>query len=85
MIMERYEIDFPQLPDLDFSSVETEWNRLRLNIPEVWKFYRDGREFEVGERMKAQGLTAQHPVVLIPGIISTVRVSHSTNVTFVLS
>lgn len=63
------------LPDFDFSRVEVEWQRLRNSIPEVWKFNNDGREFKVGEAMKARNLSAEYPVVLIPGIISTVRLS----------
>ena len=50
-----------------------ERGRLRSNIPEVWKLNNDGREFQVGEAMKERGLTAQYPVVVIPGIILTVR------------
>jgi hypothetical protein len=72
VIMNEYDINLPQMPGLDFSRVEAEWTRFRGNIPELWKFNNDGREFQVGETMKARGLTAVHPVVLIPGIISTV-------------
>src|ERR1700761_1939554 len=63
----------PDIPGFDLSRVETEWQRLRSNIPEVWKFNVDGREFQVGEAMRDRGLSANYPVVLIPGIISTVR------------
>lgn len=73
LLMDQYDVTLPQLPDFDFSRFETEWNKLRSNIPELWKFNRDGREFQVGERMKARGLSAEYPVVLIPGVISTVR------------
>lgn len=72
ILMTEYGVDFPQLPDFDFSRVEVEWQRLRNSIPEVWKFNNDGREFKVGEAMKARNLSAEYPVVLIPGIISTV-------------
>jgi phospholipid:diacylglycerol acyltransferase len=41
-------------------------------IPEPWKLNTDGREFQVGDAMKARGLEAKYPVVLIPGVISTV-------------
>jgi len=68
-----YDINLPQLPELDLSRVEVEWTRFRSSIPEVWKFNNDGREFQVGDAMKSRGLSAEHPVVLIPGIISTVR------------
>lgn len=72
VIMNEYDINLPHFPGLDFSRVEAEWTRFRGNIPEIWKFNNDGREFQVGDSMKARGLTAVHPVVLIPGIISTV-------------
>ncbi|RXW21904.1 hypothetical protein EST38_g3952 [Candolleomyces aberdarensis] len=71
VLMNEYDINLPQLPDFDFSRLETEWSRLRGSIPEVWKFNNDGREFQVGEQMKERGLSAKHPVILIPGIIST--------------
>lgn len=72
VIMNDYDINLPHLPGLDFSRIEAEWTRLRGHIPELWKLNNDGREFQVGEIMKARGLTAVHPVVLVPGIISTV-------------
>ena len=72
LLMQEYDISL-RLPEIDFSRVEVEWGRLRSNIPEVWKLSNDGREFQAGEAMKERGLTAQYPVVVIPGIISTVR------------
>jgi phospholipid:diacylglycerol acyltransferase len=74
----QYDINLPQLPEFDLSRVEAEWMRLRNTIPEVWKFNNDGREFQVGEAIKAQGLSAEHPTVLIPGIVSTALESWST-------
>ena len=67
--MDHYDINL-SLPDL--SRVEVEWTRLKSSIPEVWKFNNDGREFEVGEAIRLRGLSAKYPVVLIPGIVSTV-------------
>ncbi len=66
-LVDQYDISLP-----DLSRVEIEWTRLRSNIPELWKFNNDGREFQVGESIKARGLAAKYPVVLIPGIVSTV-------------
>ena len=68
-LVDHYDINL-SLPDL--SRVEVEWLRLKSSIPEVWKFNNDGREFEVGEAIKLRGLSAKYPVVLIPGIVSTV-------------
>jgi phospholipid:diacylglycerol acyltransferase len=69
--------DMPGLsmPSLDFARVESEWLRLRnsIQIPEVWKLARDGREFKVGEEASARGLSAKFPVVLVPGVISYAR------------
>lgn len=70
--VDQYDISLPDLSLPDLSRVEAEWTRLRSNIPVVWKFNNDGREFQVGESMKAAGLSAKYPVVLIPGIVSTV-------------
>jgi hypothetical protein len=68
--------DLPEirLPGFDLSRVETEWIKLKeaIQIPEVWKLNADGREFQVGEDAKARGLSAKYPVVLVPGVISTV-------------
>ena len=69
----------PRLPQFDLSLVENEWRRLKSSIPDIpepWKLNNNGLEFTVGEKIAARGLSAQHPVVLVPGIISTVRPSH---------
>jgi phospholipid:diacylglycerol acyltransferase len=50
LLMNDYDIGLPQLPDLNFTVIETEWKRLRSSIPEVWKFSRDGREFQASDR-----------------------------------
>jgi phospholipid:diacylglycerol acyltransferase len=75
LFLDYHEISI-KLPDIDLSSVESEWNRLRSNIPEVWKLANDGREFRVGEEFKARGLSARYPVILVPGIVSTVCPKH---------
>lgn len=82
LLMSDYEFNLPQLPDIDFSRLEDEWSRFRSSIPEVWKFNNDGREFQVGEQMKERGLSAEHPIILIPGIISTGLESWSTEPEF---
>ncbi|KAJ6602138.1 phospholipid:diacylglycerol acyltransferase [Mycena sp. CBHHK59/15] len=79
LLLGEYDISFPDIPGFDLSRVESEWQRLRSNIPEVWKFNTDGREFQVGEAMRDRGLTAHYPVVLIPGIVSTGLESWSTD------
>jgi phospholipid:diacylglycerol acyltransferase len=83
-LMSSYDIALPHLPDFDFSCLETERNRLRQNtvMPEVWKLNNDGRVFQVGEAMRARGLDAEYPVVLIPGIISTNLESWSTDLEY---
>ncbi|KAK0195630.1 phospholipid:diacylglycerol acyltransferase [Armillaria mellea] len=79
LFMDEHDITLPALPDFDFSRVEAEWIRLRSNIPELWKFNRDGREFQVGEKMAERGLSAEFPVILVPGVISTGLESWSTS------
>jgi len=70
LLLDQY--DLPSFPELDWASLESEWTRLRSQIPEPWKLNNDGREFLVGEIMQARGLKPEHPIVLIPGVISTV-------------
>jgi phospholipid:diacylglycerol acyltransferase len=72
LFLEDYDISM-SLPQIDLSNVLTEWKRLMSTIPEPWKLNTDGREFQVGDAMKARSLGAEYPVVLIPGVISTVR------------
>ena len=75
LLLNEYDISLslPQIPQFDLTRVEMEWRRLTNSIPEVWKLNNDGREFQVGAAMKARGLGADYPVVLVPGIVSTVR------------
>lgn len=79
LLLDEFGIVLPQLPQLDLSLVENEWNRLRSSIPEVWKINTNGLEFKVGEEIAARGLSAKHPVILVPGIISTVCRSFHVN------
>ncbi|TCD62272.1 hypothetical protein EIP91_007111 [Steccherinum ochraceum] len=79
LLLDEFGIVLPQLPQIDLSSVEAEWRRLRNNIPEPWKINTNGLEFKVGEEIAARGLSAKHPVVLVPGIISTGLESWSTS------
>lgn len=72
VLLEDYDLSM-SFPQIDLSSVQAEWKRLISTIPEPWKLNTDGREFQVGDAMKTRGLEANHPVVLIPGVISTVR------------
>ncbi|KAG7090993.1 hypothetical protein E1B28_010060 [Marasmius oreades] len=78
VLLQEMELSIPEIPGFDLSRLEIEWDRLRSSIPEVWKFNRDGREFQVGERMAERGLSAKYPVIIIPGVISTALESWST-------
>ncbi|KAG8876893.1 hypothetical protein FRC20_000598 [Serendipita sp. 405] len=76
LLLEEY--DLPTL-----GAAEVEWKELFSgNSPLVpWNIGRanfDGREFCVGEELSARGLRAKHPVILIPGIISTALENWST-------
>ncbi|EKM53495.1 uncharacterized protein PHACADRAFT_197922 [Phanerochaete carnosa HHB-10118-sp] len=81
LLLDEFELDFslPQFPQLDWSLVENEWRRLRSSIPEPWKLNTNGLEFTIGEAIAERGLSAKHPVILIPGIISTGLESWSTS------
>ncbi|KZP19600.1 phospholipid:diacylglycerol acyltransferase [Athelia psychrophila] len=79
LLLNTYDLQLPDLPNFDTAFLDAEWQRLRSSIPEVWNLANDGREFQVGAAMKARGLTAHHPVVLVPGIVSTGLESWSTH------
>ena len=83
LLLDQYDFSLPQMPQielqLDLPRFEAEWKKVWSNIPEPWKLNRNGLEFTVGEKVASEGLTAKHPVVLVPGIISTVsRQSHTS-------
>lgn len=71
VFLEDYDLSLPLA--IDLSRVQTEWKKLISTIPEPWKLNTDGREFQVGDAIRARGLDAKYPVILIPGVISTVR------------
>ncbi|KAH8996300.1 LACT-domain-containing protein [Lactarius akahatsu] len=80
VFLEDYDISLPlPLLPIDLSRVQAEWQRLISTIPEPWKLNADGREFRVGDAIKARGLEANYPVILIPGVISTSLESWSTS------
>ncbi|KZT69720.1 LACT-domain-containing protein [Daedalea quercina L-15889] len=82
LLLDQYDFSLPQIPQIelqiDFTRLDSEWRKLWSNVPEPWKLNTNGLEFTVGEKIAAEGLTAKHPVVLIPGIISTGLESWST-------
>ncbi|PCH36716.1 phospholipid:diacylglycerol acyltransferase [Wolfiporia cocos MD-104 SS10] len=86
LLLDQYELNvLPALPRLDFelpafdlSRFESEWRRVWASVPEPWKLNNNGLEFTVGDALAARGLYARHPVVLVPGIISTGLESWST-------
>ena len=71
----QFEFGIPEFPQFDLSVVENEWRRLKSSIPDIpepWKLSTNGLEFTVGEKIQQRGLSAKYPVVLVPGVISTV-------------
>lgn len=66
------------MPDVDWSRLDAEWSSITIGIPELWKLNNDGREYQVGEKIHDRGFGAIHPVVLIPGVISTVTLQNLT-------
>ncbi|KZS88907.1 phospholipid diacylglycerol acyltransferase [Sistotremastrum niveocremeum HHB9708] len=77
LLLETYE--FPGIPELDLSLIESEWMRFKSSIPEPWKLATDGREYVVGEKAKERGLSTEFPVVLVPGVVSTGLESWTTS------
>lgn len=71
MLLEEYDLSFPFAKNVSFAF---EWRQLADPFLEGAKTWTSNRDFRVGRQMKEEGLEAKYPVVLIPGIVSTVSV-----------
>ena len=71
MMLEEYD-----LSSLSFPGLEFEWTQVTdtLSKSAPGRLWAESRDFRVGEAMKKEGLEAQHPVILVPGIVSTVSI-----------
>ncbi|KAF8608141.1 LACT-domain-containing protein [Ceratobasidium sp. AG-I] len=76
MMLEEYD-----LSSLSFPGLEFEWTQVTdtLSKSAPGRLWAESRDFRVGEAMKKEGLEAEHPVILIPGIVSTGLESWTTS------
>ncbi|ELU39173.1 phospholipid:diacylglycerol acyltransferase [Rhizoctonia solani AG-1 IA] len=65
---EEYDLTSLSLPGLEF-----EWDQIAQSISKSTpgNLWAESKDFRVGTELKEQGLEASHPVILIPGIVST--------------
>ncbi|KAK4228149.1 putative phospholipid:diacylglycerol acyltransferase [Podospora fimiseda] len=80
----KIDFDFPELGDLSMESLlEVIPAGFMKDIREMVAGERDHLEsydaFTVGDKASAEGLTAHHPMVIVPGVISTGLESWGTN------
>ncbi|KAG9098185.1 hypothetical protein FRC07_010681, partial [Ceratobasidium sp. 392] len=68
-----YMLEDYDLSSLSFPGLEFEWSQITdsLSKSAPGKLWAESRDFRVGAAMKKQGLEAEHPVILVPGIVST--------------
>ncbi|KAH7102236.1 LACT-domain-containing protein [Auriculariales sp. MPI-PUGE-AT-0066] len=67
----------PRLPEVELARLFTELGAMRSAIPSMEQF-QGVESFLVGSELAGQGYTAEYPVIIIPGIISTGLESWST-------
>lgn len=70
MLLEEYDLSIPMMKNLTFVF---EWRQLVEPLLEGAKTWTQTRDFKVGSAAAEKGLQAKYPVILIPGIVSTVR------------
>ncbi len=67
----------PQLAK--FTSFTVEWKQISQSLFDPARDWLQGRDFAVGDALSRQGITAKHPVILVPGVVSTGLESWSTS------
>ncbi|KAF8320303.1 phospholipid:diacylglycerol acyltransferase, partial [Clavulina sp. PMI_390] len=77
MMLDEFDLSF-SLPE-NLSAISTvEWGQLGDKVLTPARTWLTSRDFSVGEELAAKGYHAKHPVVLVPGVVSTGLESWST-------
>ncbi|CAE7128382.1 unnamed protein product [Rhizoctonia solani] len=76
LLLEEYDLSSLSLPGLEF-----EWDQITRSISKSTpgRLWAESNDFRVGVALKEQGLEASHPLILIPGIVSTGLESWTTS------
>ncbi|KAG9084870.1 hypothetical protein FS749_004890 [Ceratobasidium sp. UAMH 11750] len=76
-----YMLEDYDLSSISFPGLEFEWSQITdsLSKSAPGKLWAESRDFRVGFAMKERGLEAEHPVILVPGIVSTGLESWTTS------
>ncbi|KAF8331369.1 phospholipid/diacylglycerol acyltransferase [Cantharellus anzutake] len=68
------------MPELsNFTSLAFEWKQMSQSLFDPARQWLQGRDFAVGDALRQQGVTAKHPVIIVPGVVSTGLESWSTS------
>ncbi|KDQ11270.1 hypothetical protein BOTBODRAFT_35570 [Botryobasidium botryosum FD-172 SS1] len=81
-LLEEYDIFLPSLSgfgNISMPALEFEWWQLTEKVLAPAKSWLENRDFKVGEALAEEGLSAHHPIIIVPGIISTGLESWSTS------
>ena len=76
LMMEELDMSYLFSDLANFTSVATELSDSILTPAKAWL---QTRRFTVGDSMRAAGIEAKHPIILVPGIVSTGLESWSTS------
>ncbi|CAE6353271.1 unnamed protein product [Rhizoctonia solani] len=76
LLLEEYDLTSLSLPGLEF-----EWDQITQSISKSTPggLWAESKDFKVGTALKEQGLDASHPLILVPGIVSTGLESWTTS------
>lgn len=74
LLLEEYDLFLPSisLGNLSMPALEFEWWQLTETVLAPAKGWLETRDFKVGEALRDEGLEAHHPLIIVPGIVSTV-------------
>ena len=85
-LLEEYDLIIPPLPNITLPALEFEWRHLTDSFMTPTRRWLENRDFKAGDQARDNGLQAEHPIIIIPGIISTVgRLVRVTNASQSLS
>jgi len=67
--MDEYDLSFSFPAMSNFTGFESEWKQLSNSYLNPAMGWLKNRDFAIGLQLAEEGLTAKHPVVLIPGCV----------------
>ncbi len=79
ILIEEFDLNLSMPQLAKFTSFTVEWKQISQSLFDPARDWLQGRDFAVGDALSRQGITAKHPVILVPGVVSTGLESWSTS------